>query len=290
MPRPTDRQPGTCLWPCCHAERELSGGVRDSRHGRDHDLGSCLPSPGDPPDPRALLGRGSRRAWAMWIVSSLLIGVLALHRRDPVFVLLAAQQSYFRFADRVLRASRYAGLVCPTHARLARELAGSVSSTSEASLAEEEGQVRAAQLSRAPGALAEHLAYPSTRDVAFGPGRADFIIARESSMRSTPSLRRLHHIAFSTPSLADPRLLGLGGCLTALVVERVAEERLRRALAEIKQPAPDPDSWEQLDIVNKTQAPMSHRWPARSGEIVRNSSSTSCAWTVVSQKCEARPR
>ena len=61
----------------------------------------------------------------------------------------------------------------------------------------------------------------------------------------------------SPTSLADPRLIRFGGRLTALVVERVAEERVRRALAEIKQPAPDPDSWEQLDIVDKTQAPMS---------------------------------
>ena len=79
----------------------------------------------------------SRRAWAMWIVSSLLIGVLALHRRDPVFVLL--QLSSLTSASLIVFfASRYAGLVCPTHAHLARELAGSVSSTSEASLAEEE--------------------------------------------------------------------------------------------------------------------------------------------------------
>lgn len=30
----------------------------------------------------------SRRAWAMWVISSLLIGALALHREDPVFILL----------------------------------------------------------------------------------------------------------------------------------------------------------------------------------------------------------
>ena len=67
----------------------------------------------------------------------------------------------------------------------------------------------------------------------------------------------------SPTSLADPRLIRFGGRLTALVVERVAEERVRRALAEIKQPAPDPDSGEQLDIVDKTQAPMSDRSPSK---------------------------
>jgi uncharacterized protein with PQ loop repeat len=30
----------------------------------------------------------SRRAWAMWLVSSLLVGTLAVHRRDLVFILL----------------------------------------------------------------------------------------------------------------------------------------------------------------------------------------------------------
>jgi lipid-A-disaccharide synthase-like uncharacterized protein len=32
----------------------------------------------------------SSRAWAMWLSSSLLIGALALHRRDPVFIALQA--------------------------------------------------------------------------------------------------------------------------------------------------------------------------------------------------------
>ena len=50
----------------------------------------------------------SRRAWAMWIVSSVLIGVLALHRRDPVFVLL--QLSSLTSASLIVFfASRYAG-------------------------------------------------------------------------------------------------------------------------------------------------------------------------------------
>ena|SRR5918994_4301566 len=32
----------------------------------------------------------SRRAWAMWLLSSMLIGTLAIYRRDPVFILLQA--------------------------------------------------------------------------------------------------------------------------------------------------------------------------------------------------------
>jgi uncharacterized protein with PQ loop repeat len=68
----------------------------------------------------------SRRAWAMWIVSSLLIGALALHRRDPVFVLLQLS-SLTSAALIVYFASRYRGMVCPTHAHIARELARRVS-------------------------------------------------------------------------------------------------------------------------------------------------------------------
>jgi uncharacterized protein with PQ loop repeat len=68
----------------------------------------------------------SRRAWAMWIVSSVLIGALALHRRDPVFVLL--QLSSLTSATLIVFfASRYRGMVCPTHLHLARELARNVS-------------------------------------------------------------------------------------------------------------------------------------------------------------------
>lgn len=40
---------------------------------------------------RALLGRDqSPRAWAMWLASSLLVGELAVYRRDYVFINLAA--------------------------------------------------------------------------------------------------------------------------------------------------------------------------------------------------------
>jgi lipid-A-disaccharide synthase-like uncharacterized protein len=57
----------------------------------------------------------SRRAWAMWLLSSLLIGALALHRRDPVFILL--QISNLMSTAIVLSLSwRYRGMVCEAHA------------------------------------------------------------------------------------------------------------------------------------------------------------------------------
>jgi lipid-A-disaccharide synthase-like uncharacterized protein len=58
----------------------------------------------------------SRRAWAMWVASSLLIGALALHRRDPVFIML--QVSTLASAAIILfLAYRYRGMVCALHAR-----------------------------------------------------------------------------------------------------------------------------------------------------------------------------
>lgn len=58
----------------------------------------------------------SRRAWAMWLASSLLIGALALHRRDPVFILL--QVSNLTSTAVILFLSlRYRGMVCEGHAR-----------------------------------------------------------------------------------------------------------------------------------------------------------------------------
>lgn len=58
----------------------------------------------------------SRRAWAMWLVSSVLIGTLALYRRDPVFILL--QISTLASAAIILfLASKYRGMVCAYHAR-----------------------------------------------------------------------------------------------------------------------------------------------------------------------------
>jgi lipid-A-disaccharide synthase-like uncharacterized protein len=58
----------------------------------------------------------SRRAWAMWLVSSVLIGTLALYRRDPVFILL--QVSTLTSAAIILYlASKYQGMVCAFHVR-----------------------------------------------------------------------------------------------------------------------------------------------------------------------------
>jgi lipid-A-disaccharide synthase-like uncharacterized protein len=48
----------------------------------------------------------SARAWAMWLMSSLLIGALALHRQDPVFVALEAS-SLASAAMIVLLSHRY---------------------------------------------------------------------------------------------------------------------------------------------------------------------------------------
>jgi uncharacterized protein with PQ loop repeat len=58
----------------------------------------------------------SRRAWAMWLVSGVLIGTLAIHRRDPVFILL--QISNLTSTALILFLSwRYRGMVCEAHAR-----------------------------------------------------------------------------------------------------------------------------------------------------------------------------
>lgn len=57
----------------------------------------------------------SRRAWAMWLLSSVLVGALAVHRQDLVFVLL--QLSSLTSATIILAlAHRYRGLSCQTHA------------------------------------------------------------------------------------------------------------------------------------------------------------------------------
>ena len=57
----------------------------------------------------------SRRAWSMWAVSSLLIGALALHRHDPVFILLQVS-SLTSAAIIVVLAQRYRGMACEAHA------------------------------------------------------------------------------------------------------------------------------------------------------------------------------
>ena len=57
----------------------------------------------------------SGRAWGMWLASGLLIGALAVSRRDPVFILL--QITNLTSTALVLFLSwRYRGMVCETHA------------------------------------------------------------------------------------------------------------------------------------------------------------------------------
>jgi lipid-A-disaccharide synthase-like uncharacterized protein len=56
----------------------------------------------------------SSRAWAMWLVSSLLVGAHALHRRDPVFIVLQVS-TMTSAAVIVFLAHRYRGMVCETH-------------------------------------------------------------------------------------------------------------------------------------------------------------------------------
>jgi lipid-A-disaccharide synthase-like uncharacterized protein len=66
----------------------------------------------------------SRRAWAMWLVGSLLVGALAVHRGDVVFI--ALQVSTLTSAAIILfLAQRYRGMVCEAHAaNPAHELTG----------------------------------------------------------------------------------------------------------------------------------------------------------------------
>jgi lipid-A-disaccharide synthase-like uncharacterized protein len=59
----------------------------------------------------------SARAWAMWLTSSLLVGALALHRHDPVFIALQAS-SLTAAALIVLLAHRYRGMTCEAHAHV----------------------------------------------------------------------------------------------------------------------------------------------------------------------------
>jgi hypothetical protein len=59
----------------------------------------------------------SARAWAMWLTSSLLIGSLAVHRQDPVFIALEAS-SLASAAMIVLLTHRYRGMTCEAHAHM----------------------------------------------------------------------------------------------------------------------------------------------------------------------------
>jgi len=56
----------------------------------------------------------SSRAWMMWLLSSVLIGALALHRHDIVFILLQVS-SLTSAAVILVLAHRYRGLVCAAH-------------------------------------------------------------------------------------------------------------------------------------------------------------------------------
>jgi hypothetical protein len=58
----------------------------------------------------------SRRAWAMWLVASLLVGAVAVHRGDLVFI--ALQLSTLTAATIILvLAQKYRGRVCATRGR-----------------------------------------------------------------------------------------------------------------------------------------------------------------------------
>jgi uncharacterized protein with PQ loop repeat len=59
----------------------------------------------------------SNRAWAIWLVSSQLVGALAVHRREPVFILLQLV-SLASAAVILLLARKYRGGVCEFHAHL----------------------------------------------------------------------------------------------------------------------------------------------------------------------------
>ena len=59
----------------------------------------------------------SSRSWTMWLVSATLVGALALHRQDSVFILL--QLSSLTSAGVILfLAHRYRGMACEGHDHL----------------------------------------------------------------------------------------------------------------------------------------------------------------------------
>jgi lipid-A-disaccharide synthase-like uncharacterized protein len=64
----------------------------------------------------------SGRAWSMWLASSVMVGVLAIHRHDPVFILLQVS-TLLSATVIVVLVHRYRGMICETHARAAREAA-----------------------------------------------------------------------------------------------------------------------------------------------------------------------
>lgn len=64
----------------------------------------------------------SGRAWAMWFASSLMVGIVAVHRHDPVFILLQVS-TLMSATVIVVLVRRYRGMICVTHALAAREAA-----------------------------------------------------------------------------------------------------------------------------------------------------------------------
>jgi lipid-A-disaccharide synthase-like uncharacterized protein len=60
----------------------------------------------------------SGRAWIMWVVSGLLVGALALHRRDPVFIMLQVTNLTSTAAIAFL-AYRYRARMCDEHVPVA---------------------------------------------------------------------------------------------------------------------------------------------------------------------------
>jgi uncharacterized protein with PQ loop repeat len=64
----------------------------------------------------------SGRAWSMWLASSVMVGVLAVHRHDPVFILLQVS-TLLSATVIVVLVHRYRGMICETHALAARAAA-----------------------------------------------------------------------------------------------------------------------------------------------------------------------
>jgi uncharacterized protein with PQ loop repeat len=62
----------------------------------------------------------SSRAWAMWLASGLLVGLLAAHRGDPVFILLQVS-SLTCAAAILLLTQKYKGMVCESHAPIRKK-------------------------------------------------------------------------------------------------------------------------------------------------------------------------
>jgi uncharacterized protein with PQ loop repeat len=90
----------------------------------------------------------SSRAWTMWLVSSVLVGALAVQRRDPVFIML--QLSTLTSATIIaFLAHKYRGLVCEAHARLGRPSRGTLEPVAE----EEMIPVRTNPEQATPGAV-----------------------------------------------------------------------------------------------------------------------------------------